>query len=68
MRAGLADGGRVVIIDYTPKPRTERSWGPPPDDQCSRESVDADMAAAGLVPVKVINLLPEQYFVIYEVR
>ena len=68
MRAGLADGGRVVIIDYIPKPRAERRWGPSPEDQCSRESVDEDMAAAGLVPVKVMNLLPEQYFVIYKAK
>ncbi|MFH1313248.1 MAG: methyltransferase domain-containing protein [Candidatus Eisenbacteria bacterium] len=68
IRAGLADGGRVVIIDYTPKPRAERPWGPSPEDLCSRESVDADMAAAGLVPIKAVSLLPEQYFVIYEAR
>jgi len=28
---GLAPGGRLVIIDYRPKPMSERPWGPPPE-------------------------------------
>lgn len=24
-------GGRVVVIDYIPKPWAERPWGPPPE-------------------------------------
>ncbi len=65
LRAGLAPGGRLVIIDYIPKPFEERPWGPPPEQQMSRESVDADMAAGGLKPVKAFDFLPEQYFVVY---
>ena len=65
LRAGLAPGGRVVIIDYKPKPFEERPWGPPPEQQISRETVDADFAKAGLQPVKVHDFLPEQYFVEY---
>lgn len=65
LRAGLAPGGRVVIIDYKPKPWDERPWGPLPEQQISRETVDADMAAAGLKPVKVHDFLSEQYFVEY---
>ncbi len=29
----LASGGRVVIIEYIPKPVSERPWGPPPEQQ-----------------------------------
>ena len=65
LRAGLAPGGRVVIIDYKPKPFEERPWGPPPEQQISRETVDADFSKAGLKPVKVHDFLPEQYFVEY---
>jgi SAM-dependent methyltransferase len=65
LRAGLAPGGRIVIIDYKPKPWEERPWGPLPEQQISREAVDADMAAAGFKPVKVHDFLPEQYFVEY---
>ncbi len=65
LKPALAPGGRVVIIDYTPKPFEERPWGPPPEQQLSRKMVDADMAAAGLKPKKVHDFLPEQYFVEY---
>lgn len=65
---GLAPGGRLVIIDYRPKPWDERPWGPPPVQQTPREEVDAHFAEAGLAPVRVHDFLPEQYFVEYEVR
>jgi len=68
LRAGLAPGGRIVIIDYIPKPWDVRPWGPAPEQQFSKEQIDADMAQAGLKPVKVYNFLPEQYFVIYGVE
>jgi cyclopropane fatty-acyl-phospholipid synthase-like methyltransferase len=68
LRAGLAPGGRVVVIDYTPKPWEERPWGPPPSQKMAREEVDEAMAAAGLVPAKVHEFLPEQFFVEYVAR
>ena len=68
LREGLAPGGRVVVIDYRPKPWSERPWGPPPEQKMSREEVDEAMAAAGLVPAKVHDFLPEQFFVEYSVR
>ena len=68
LRSALAPGGRVVIIDYIPKPWEERPWGPLPEQQVPRESVDADMAEAGLKPMKVYDFLPEQYFVEYGVE
>jgi ubiquinone/menaquinone biosynthesis C-methylase UbiE len=68
LRAGLAPGGRVVVIDYIPKPFNERPWGPTPEQQFSKEQIDRDMAAAGLKPVKVHTFLTEQYFVEYAVE
>jgi len=68
LRAGLAPGGRVVVIDYRPKPWEERPWGPPPSQKMSREEVDEAMATAGLVPAKVHEFLPEQFFVEYVAR
>ena len=65
LRAGLAPGGRVVIIDYIPKPWEVRPWGPLPHQQFPRETVDAEMAAAGLKPAKIHDFLTEQYFVEY---
>jgi len=66
LRAGLAPGGRVVIIDFLPKPIEERPWGPPPQQKMSREEVDAAMAEAGLLPVRVHDFLTEQFFVEYQ--
>ena len=65
LAAGLAPGGRLVIIDYAPKPWAERPWGPPPEQQISRETVDKDMAAGGLKVARAYDFLPEQYFVVY---
>jgi len=67
LREALAPGGRLVVIDYRPKPFEERPWGPPPEQQMSKESVDQDMAGAGFKPVEVHEFLPEQYFVVYQI-
>jgi cyclopropane fatty-acyl-phospholipid synthase-like methyltransferase len=61
----LAPGGRLVIIDYTPKPFDQRPWGPPPEQQMPLETLNGYMAKAGLQPAKVHTFLPEQYFVEY---
>jgi SAM-dependent methyltransferase len=65
LRQALAPGGRLVIIDYIPKPTSERPWGPPPEQQIPRERMDADMAAAGFAVIRAHEFLPEQYFVVY---
>lgn len=64
----LAPGGRLVIIDYIPKPMSERPWGPPPEQQFPREQLDKEMAAAGFNVAAAYDFLPEQFFVIYRVR
>ena len=68
LRAGLAPGGRVVVIDFVPKSPEERPWGPPPEQKMSREEVDAAMAEAGLAPARVHDFLTEQFFVEYRPR
>jgi SAM-dependent methyltransferase len=65
LRPALAPGGRVVIIDYLPKPMSERPWGPPPEQQFPKEQLDREMAAAGFRVSKAFDFLPEQFFVIY---
>lgn len=65
LREGLRPGGRVVVIDYTPKPFEERPWGPLPEQQVPRGDVDVSMMQAGLAPTCGFDFLPEQYFVIY---
>lgn len=68
LREGLAPGGRVVIIDYTPKPWEERPWGPHPDQQIPKEELNEEMAKAGLKVKKEYDFLPEQYFIVYEAK
>jgi ubiquinone/menaquinone biosynthesis C-methylase UbiE len=68
LRASLAPGGRVVVIDFLPKPPAERPWGPPPEQHLSREEVDAAMAEAGLTPARAHDFLTEQFFVEYRPR
>ena len=62
---GLAPGGRLVIIDYIPKPMSERPWGPPPDQQFPREQLDREITAAGFKLLRSYDFLPEQFFVVY---
>jgi ubiquinone/menaquinone biosynthesis C-methylase UbiE len=68
LRAGLAPGGRIVVIDFRPKAPGERPWGPPPEQNMPREEVDAAMAEAGLVAARAHEFLEEQFFVEYRVR
>jgi arsenite methyltransferase len=62
---GLAPGGRFVIIDYKPKPMSERPWGPPPEQQFPSEQLDGEMKAAGFRVLESYDFLPEQFFAIY---
>lgn len=66
IRDGPAPGGGPVIIACLPKPPSERPWNPPPEQQVSKDQMNADMVAAGLKVVKSFGFLPEPYFVVYE--
>ncbi len=68
LRRALAPGGRIVIIDFIPKSREERGFGPRLEMQLDRVTVDREMAASGLHPAAVHTFLPEQYFVEYRVK
>ena len=63
---GLAEGGRLIVIDYIPKPFEERPWGPSPDQQVSAEIMTQDLEKAGFKFYKKYDFLPEQYFLIYK--
>ena len=65
LRAALVPGGRIVIIDYKPRLWDERPWGPPPQQQIAKETIDADFAQAGFKVLRSHDFLPEQYFVEY---
>lgn len=65
LAAALAPGGRVVVIDFHYDPTAKREFAPPIEQQVPRETLDREMAAAGLKVVASYDFLPEQYFVIY---
>ena len=68
LRHALVPRGRLVLIDYRPKPWEERPWGPPPEQQIPREKLDEEMVEAGFKVAEQFDFLPEQYFVIYRPR
>lgn len=68
LRDALAPGGRLVVIDFRYDPDAVREFAPPPEQQVARETLDADLAAAGFRVREAHDFLPEQYFVVYEAR
>ncbi len=65
LAAALAPGGRVVVIDFRYDPTAKREFAPPIEQQVPQETLDREMAAAGLAVVASYDFLPEQYFVVY---
>ena len=68
LKEALAPGGRIVIIDFVPKSREERGFGPRLEMQLSRHVVDAELATSGFYPAAEHTFLPEQYFVEYRLK
>lgn len=68
LQRALASGGRIVIIDFVPKSRQERGFGPRLEMQLSRKTVDAELATSGFYPAAEHGFLPEQYFVEYRLK
>jgi len=65
LRSALSPGGRLVVIDFRYDPEAKREFAPPPEQQVSRDTLDREMAEAGLVVAASYDFLPEQYFVVY---
>ena len=68
LREGLRPSGRFIVIDYRVKPWEERPWGPPPQQQIPKEQLNDEIEEAGFKRVDDYDFLPEQYFMVYEVR
>ncbi len=68
LKRALTPGGRIANIDFIPRTREARGFGPSFDHQLAREAADKEMAANGLYPAVVHTFLPEQYFVEYRTR
>ncbi len=65
LRSALSPDGRLVVIDFRYDPDAVREFAPPPEQQVPRETLDREMAEAGLVVAASYDFLPEQYFVVY---
>ena len=61
----LKPGGRIVNIDFYKKPLPV---GPPERMKLSEEEVVREMAAAGFVKTRSLDLLPYQYFLEFRKR
>jgi len=66
LRAGLAPGGKLAVIDFIPKPWEERPWGPPESQHLSEETLTTDLAQAGLRALGKHDFISEQFFIVYE--
>ncbi len=63
LRASLATGGRVAIIDFN---QTSRS-GPPKAERIAPKRVKSEMAAAGYAAPAEFGFLPNQFFLVFNV-
>jgi arsenite methyltransferase len=61
----LKPGGRIVDIDFYKK---ALPVGPPESIKLSAAQVEKELAAAGFRKVKQLDLLPYQYFLVFERR
>ncbi len=61
----LPGGARHAASPDPGRPSACRGFAPPPEQQVPRETLDREMAAAGLEVVASYDFLPEQYFVNY---
>jgi ubiquinone/menaquinone biosynthesis C-methylase UbiE len=61
----LRPGGRMIVLDFTPKSMEERPWGPSPDQQVSQETLEREMREAGMSSCASYDFLPEQHFTVH---
>jgi SAM-dependent methyltransferase len=64
LRRVLKPGGRVVVIDFNKK--QDIPVGPPPEHRLAREQVVDEFTAAGYRLASAPDLLPYQYFLIFQ--
>ena len=58
----LKRGGRIAVVDWK---KNDRAIGPPPEHRLARDTVVAEMRAAGYTLVDEPDLLPHQYVLIF---
>jgi len=63
LRRVLKPGGRVVVIDFK---NQDIPVGPPPEHKLAREQIVDELSAAGYRLVSAPDVLPYQYFLIFQ--
>jgi len=63
LRNSLKPAGRVAIIDF----KKNSPMGPPAGERIAPDEVKTELRAAGYAPVKELDFLPDQYFLIFRV-
>ena len=63
LRNSLKSGGQVAIIDF----KKNSPMGPPAGERIAPDEVKTELRAAGYAPVKELDFLPDQYFLIFRV-
>ena len=61
----LEPGGRVVVVDFR---KEDLPVGPPSDHKIAREQVISEMTASGYALASEPDVLPYQYFLVFQVR
>ncbi|MEQ1570259.1 MAG: methyltransferase domain-containing protein [Myxococcota bacterium] len=62
-RAGVARGGRLVVVDF--RTEVEIPVGPPPEHRLAPERVRSELEAAGWTYDASLDLLPYQYVLVF---
>jgi predicted methyltransferase len=66
VRAALRDGGRLAVIDFKPEAQVPGNAAPEAAFRVPRDTVVAELGAAGFKLAREETFLPHQYFLVFD--